>query len=113
MVGPQPALAVLSNPGILAASMCRLHQRVYIRRDFQQRSVGDFTVNNIGGDIYHVLLSSGIKFAGYIPPTDVRNLPDRQASEAYHDPSISGDSNVEGPAVNDGGAWTSLVDGIN
>lgn len=46
------------------------------------------------------------------PPRDVRNISSPSPGQrAYHDPSISGDSNTEGPAYYDGSAWISVVDG--
>ena len=46
-------------------------------------------------------------------PQDVRgNVPENgKGAEAYHDPSINGDSNTEGPAFYDGSEWVSQVDG--
>jgi hypothetical protein len=44
-------------------------------------------------------------------PQDVRTTSPNKGWIAYHDPSISGDSNTEGPAFNDGSGWISLVDG--
>lgn len=43
---------------------------------------------------------------------DVRQINSPvQGMLAYHDPSINGDTNTEGPAFYDGSGWTSLVDG--
>jgi len=45
-------------------------------------------------------------------PSDVRDitLPEK-GMRAYHDPSINGDGNTEGPVYYDGSSWVSLVDG--
>jgi hypothetical protein len=54
------------------------------------------------------------KISGNTPryKADVRNFSPDTGVQMYHDPSVSGDSNTEGPAVYlDGGTWTSLVDG--
>lgn len=45
-------------------------------------------------------------------PVDVRAITaPTKGVEAYHDPSVSGDANTEGPAFYNGAAWVSQVDG--
>jgi hypothetical protein len=45
-------------------------------------------------------------------PSDVRNISSpSQGWTSYHDPSVSGDANTEGPAFYDGSQWVSMVDG--
>lgn len=46
-----------------------------------------------------------------VAAVDVRPMTPFRGTTSYHDPSVAGDSNPEGPAFYDGNSWISLVDG--
>lgn len=71
--------------------------------------VGDLQVSSsTEGLIFPTSNTAGLKLVGGLSPLDVRNFPNIETSQAYHDGS---GTNTAGPAYNDGSGWTSLVDG--